>query len=153
MTVEERFGKTELADLPDVARKIVSYFDKTRIWLFKGDLGAGKTTLIKQIGEAIGVEDTMSSPTFAIVNEYAGRDFRKVYHFDFYRLRSEMEAYDIGVEEYFDSGYPCLIEWPDKIPSLIPEYRGEVSITIENETQRTIAISVHVGKGKEENRV
>jgi tRNA threonylcarbamoyladenosine biosynthesis protein TsaE len=146
-----RFNRVSLADLPMVARNIASQLDQTRVWLFHGDLGSGKTTLIKALGEVLGVEDSMSSPTFSIVNEYRARDFAKVYHFDFYRIRSESEAYDIGIEEYFDSGYPCFIEWPEKIPSLLPEKRGEVALTIENETQRTIAITVHVGK--EENRV
>jgi tRNA threonylcarbamoyladenosine biosynthesis protein TsaE len=134
-----------LSDLPEVASKLAAHIKKTPVWLFHGDLGAGKTTLIKSLGDIIGVEDLMSSPTFAIVNEYACRDFGKVFHFDFYRITSEREALEIGVEEYFDSGYPCLIEWPEKIPSLVPPERGEVTISIDNEKQRTIAITVHVG--------
>jgi tRNA threonylcarbamoyladenosine biosynthesis protein TsaE len=140
-----------LSELPAIAREIAGHVDQSRIWLFHGELGSGKTTLIKVLGEVLGVDDSMSSPTFAIVNEYACKDYEKVYHFDFYRINSELEAYDIGIQEYFDSGHPCFIEWPEKIPSLIPDSRGEVTITIENETQRTIAISLHVGK--EENRV
>jgi tRNA threonylcarbamoyladenosine biosynthesis protein TsaE len=138
-----------------VASRLAEHVKKTPVWIFHGDLGAGKTTLIKLLGEALGVEDAMSSPTFAIVNEYTSRDFRKIFHFDFYRIKSELEAYDIGIEEYLDSGYPCLIEWPEKIPSLIPEERGEVTIIFDNEKQRTIAITVHVGqgKGKEEKRI
>jgi tRNA threonylcarbamoyladenosine biosynthesis protein TsaE len=146
-----RFTGITLPDLPAVAREIVNCLDQTRVWLFHGDLGSGKTTLIKALGNELGVTDAMSSPTFSIVNEYECRQYEKVYHFDFYRIRTEIEALDIGIEEYFDSGYPCFIEWPEKIPSLLPESRGEVTITIENETQRTIAISLHVGK--EENRV
>jgi tRNA threonylcarbamoyladenosine biosynthesis protein TsaE len=147
----DHFGGVSLAELQDVAKEIAGRVDRTRVWLFQGDLGSGKTTLIKMLGNALGVQDAMSSPTFSIVNEYECRDFGKVYHFDFYRIRSEVEALDIGIEEYFDSGYPCLIEWPEKIPSLLPDTRGEVAITIENETERTIAISLHVGK--EKNRV
>jgi tRNA threonylcarbamoyladenosine biosynthesis protein TsaE len=146
-----RYTGISLEDLPMIAREIAFQLRHTRVWVFHGDLGSGKTTLIKAIGKAIGVADGMSSPTFSIVNEYLCKDFGKVYHFDFYRIRSEVEAYDIGVEEYFDSGFPCLIEWPEKIPSLLPEPRGEAAITIESETRRTIAISLHVGK--EENRV
>jgi tRNA threonylcarbamoyladenosine biosynthesis protein TsaE len=151
MTGEGRFQHVALMDLPKVAAEIAGHIRQIQVWLFKGDLGSGKTTLIKALGTILGVEDAMSSPTFAIVNEYGCREYGKIYHFDFYRIKSEMEAFDIGVEEYFYSGYPCFIEWPEKIPTLIPESRGEVTISIENETQRTIAISVHVGK--EENRV
>ena len=143
-----QFRGVKLPELPDIAREIAGHLDQTRVWLFQGDLGSGKTTLIKALGAVLGVTDTMSSPTFSIVNEYESRDFERVYHFDFYRIRSETEALDIGIEEYFDSGYPCFIEWPEKIPSLLPESRGEVTITIENETERTIAISLHVGKEK-----
>jgi tRNA threonylcarbamoyladenosine biosynthesis protein TsaE len=140
-----QFSGVTLPELPEVAREIARLLDQTRVWLFHGDLGSGKTTLIKALGNVLGVTDAMSSPTFSIVNEYECPQFEKVYHFDFYRIRSEAEALDIGIEEYFDSGYPCFIEWPEKLPSLLPESRGEVTITIENETNRTIAISLHVG--------
>lgn len=146
-----QFKGVTLPDLPEIAREIAGLLNQTRVWLFHGDLGSGKTTLIKEVGTVLGVGDTMSSPTFSIVNEYESREFAKVYHFDFYRIRSETEALDIGIEEYFDSGYPCFIEWPEKIPSLLPDARGEVTITIDNTTERTIAISLHVGK--EENRL
>src|SRR5688500_13654390 len=106
-------------------------------------MGSGKTTFIKVIGAALGVTDHMSSPTFSIVNEYLAKDDRKVYHFDFYRIKNEAEAYDIGTEEYFYSGNYCFIEWPEKIPSLIPAERVEVIITPENQTHRTLALSVH----------
>jgi tRNA threonylcarbamoyladenosine biosynthesis protein TsaE len=99
----------------------------------------------------LGVTDTMSSPTFAIVNEYKTNQNGKIFHFDFYRIRSEAEAYEIGADEYFYSGYPCFIEWPDRIPSLIPPQHAVVSILMENESERTIGISVH--DGKEENRI
>jgi tRNA threonylcarbamoyladenosine biosynthesis protein TsaE len=151
MLGRDLFEGVSLSELPHVAKEIARQVDRTRVWLFYGDLGSGKTTLIKLLGSALGVEDAMSSPTFSIVNEYHCREFGKAYHFDFYRIRSEMEALDIGIEEYFDSGYPCFIEWPEKIPSFLPEIRGEVTIRIDNETERTIAISLHVGK--EKNRV
>jgi tRNA threonylcarbamoyladenosine biosynthesis protein TsaE len=147
----QQYSGVAIGDLARVARAIAGHLGEVKVWLFHGELGAGKTTLIKEVGSAVGVQDDMSSPSFSIVNEYLATGFERVYHFDFYRIKSEVEAMDIGVEEYFDSGYPCLIEWPEKIPSLIPEVFGEVSITIENEKQRTIAISVHAGK--EENRV
>jgi tRNA threonylcarbamoyladenosine biosynthesis protein TsaE len=111
-------------------------------------MGSGKTTFIKSICTHLGVKDAMSSPTFSIINEYTTDDNRKIYHFDFYRIKNEAEAYDIGSEEYFYSGDICLIEWPEKIPTLIPPQHVEVSIAVENPNQRTIALSVHDGKEK-----
>lgn len=151
MKEAELYRAVSLAGLKVVAADVVKQLDDIKVWLFTGDLGAGKTTLIKMIGEALGVHDEMSSPTFAIVNEYEAEKFKTLFHFDFYRIKTEAEAFDIGVEDYFYSGYPCFIEWPDKIPSLIPPVHAAVRIEIENETQRTIAISVH--DGQEENRV
>jgi tRNA threonylcarbamoyladenosine biosynthesis protein TsaE len=151
MTGMAHYSGITLRDLPMIAKEIALQLVNVPVWVFHGDLGSGKTTLIKAVGKALGVQNTMSSPTFSIVNEYEGTKHGKIFHFDFYRIKSEEEAFDIGVEEYFDSGHPCFIEWPEKIPSLLPDLRGEVTITIENETQRTIAISLHVGK--EENRV
>lgn len=142
---EEQFRQVTESDLAGVVNAIVTRLEKVPVWIFHGDLGAGKTTLIKAIGTVIGVDDAMSSPTFAIVNEYHSRQFGRVYHFDCYRLKSEIEALDIGFEEYFGSGYPCFIEWPEKIPSLLPEARGEVTLTFEDQTRRTIVISVHAG--------
>ena len=141
----EVFRMVAESSLPKVAAVIVSRLEAVPVWIFHGDLGSGKTTLIKAIGEAVGVSDAMSSPTFAIVNEYHSKRFGRVYHFDCYRLKSEMEALDLGFEEYFLSGYPCFVEWPEKIPSLLPEERGEVTLTFEDHTTRTIAISVHAG--------
>lgn len=147
----ENFRSVKLDELKNVAHEIINRLADVKVWLFEGDLGAGKTTLIKAIGEGLGVRDPMSSPSFAIVNEYEADKFDTIFHFDFYRIKNEAEAFDIGVEDYFYSGYPCFIEWPDKIPSLIPPVYALIKINIENESQRTIAISVH--DGKEENRV
>ena len=91
-----------------------------KIIAFYGEMGAGKTTLIKEICKQIGVSDNVSSPTFAIVNEYRITSGEAVYHFDFYRIRNLQEAIDIGIEEYFNSGSYCLIEWPEKIAKLLP---------------------------------
>lgn len=151
MTWEDRvFTSVTLESLDDVAQEIVSLTNTYKVWLFRGEMGSGKTTLIKKVGIASGVFEPMSSPTFSIVNEYAGGIFEKIYHFDFYRIEKEIEAIDIGVEEYFYSGYPCLIEWPEKIPSLIPLQHAEVTIQVDTNTKRTIAIAVH--DGKKENR-
>jgi tRNA threonylcarbamoyladenosine biosynthesis protein TsaE len=129
-------------DLADIAKELIEMTGDCKIWVFRGEMGAGKTTLIKAVGHLLHVQDTMSSPTFSIVNEYtAARG--KVFHFDFYRIRDEGEALDIGIDEYFYSGHYCLIEWAEKIPSLIPEEYVEIILTIENNIHRTIAISVH----------
>jgi tRNA threonylcarbamoyladenosine biosynthesis protein TsaE len=137
------FRDAGLSDLPEVADQFVKKAKDVKVWLFKGEMGSGKTTFIKVLGAALGVTDMMSSPTFAIVNEYLADKNHKVYHFDFYRIKNEAEAYDIGSEEYFYSGNYCFIEWPEKIPSLIPAERVEVTITPENQTHRTLALSVH----------
>jgi tRNA threonylcarbamoyladenosine biosynthesis protein TsaE len=136
------------ADLEDVARELWRRARQYPVWLFFGEMGSGKTTLIKRICSELGVSDATSSPTFAIVNEYRSAKKNNIYHFDFYRIKNEAEAYDIGIEEYFYSGDLCLVEWPEKIPSFIPPEHAEVSITVENQNQRTIALSVHDGKEK-----
>jgi tRNA threonylcarbamoyladenosine biosynthesis protein TsaE len=140
-----------LADLRSTAKRCLTEAGTCKVWLFWGDMGAGKTTFIKALGEELGVIDPMSSPTFSIVNEYATEQGERIFHFDFFRIKSEAEAYDIGTEEYFYSGNYCFIEWPEKIPGLIPEHYAEVKISLENETLRTIALSVH--DGKEKNRI
>jgi tRNA threonylcarbamoyladenosine biosynthesis protein TsaE len=138
-------------DLEVVAQEIIGRIKDIPIWLFYGEMGSGKTTLIKTVCKLLGVSEGMSSPTFSIVNEYLTNTQDKVYHFDFYRIRNELEAIDIGTEEYLYSGNVCLIEWPEKIPSLTRLPHADVHIEIENNTQRTIAIAVH--DGKKENRI
>lgn len=145
------YSRVTLADLKTVTGQLLNQYGQYTIWLFYGDMGAGKTTLIKALGDALGVTDTVSSPTFAIINEYLTGSGKKIFHFDFYRIRHETEAYDIGVEEYFYSGSPCFVEWPERIPSLIPEVHIAIRITREDSTYRTIAISVH--DRKEENGI
>lgn len=140
-----------LTDLKQVAQSWLAAAGDTKVWLFYGEMGAGKTTLIKAICRELGVEEVMASPTFAIVNEYPGAGGSRVFHFDFYRIGSETEAYDIGTEDYFYSGDYCFVEWPEKIPSLIPPVRAEVHIVPENQTKRTLSLSVH--DGQKENRI
>ena len=147
----EVFRSITLSELESVAYKIVNKLSNIKVWLFQGEMGSGKTTLIKMVCKVLGVGEVMSSPTFSIVNEYQTLDRKKVYHFDFYRIEKEIEAIDIGVEEYFYSGDPCFVEWPEKIPSLIPSRYAEVTIQVETYTKRTIAIAVH--DGKKENRI
>jgi len=100
-------------------------------------MGAGKTTLIKAICEYLGVTEPATSPTFSIVNEYEGRDER-IFHFDFYRLKNETEALDMGYEEYFYSGAYCFIEWPEKIPNLLPEHYVSIKIEVTGDNSRQI---------------
>lgn len=140
--------EVELKDLDTVADAFVERAGHYPVWVFNGEMGSGKTTFIKTLCARLGVKDAMSSPTFSIVNEYRTVGDKKVYHFDCYRIRNEAEAYDIGTEEYFYSGDMCFVEWPEKIPSLIPADHAEVTIAVENQNQRTIAISVHDGKEK-----
>lgn len=124
--MEERYIVSDLDDLAEVAGDLAlaltsgSDDAKARIVLFYGSMGAGKTTLIKAVCEALGVEDTVTSPTFALVNEYSTANGEPVFHFDFYRIECLEEAYDLGYEEYFYSGRLCLVEWPEKIDALIP---------------------------------
>jgi tRNA threonylcarbamoyladenosine biosynthesis protein TsaE len=119
----------DLKELPEAASALVEFAGQDKIFLFEGEMGAGKTTFIKTICSALGVEDLVSSPTFSIVNEYRGRNNSRIYHFDFYRIESLQEAYDIGYEEYFYSGDICLVEWPEKIRELLPESYIEIRIT------------------------
>ncbi len=107
------------------------------IWLLEGEMGAGKTTFVKEIVKELGTTATVTSPTFSIVNEYELSN-QYIYHFDFYRLKNEAEAYDIGVNEYFESGNLCLVEWPDKIPSLIPPHFFKIKFEINDPLTRTI---------------
>jgi len=133
--MEYTFSKDEI---PEIAKKILSEI-KTKIALFYGEMGTGKTTLIKELAKQLGVEDVMSSPTFSIVNEYKLNE-EKLFHFDFYRIENEEEAYDIGIEEYFYSGYWNLIEWPEKIDNLLPEEYTEIKLTKNKNGSRTIMI-------------
>lgn len=132
----ERFT---LDDLDAVAKKLLKASENTKVWSFHGEMGAGKTTLIKAVCRELGVHSVMTSPTFSIVNEYQGNEGNDIiYHFDCYRLKNEEEAYDIGAEEYLDSGRLCLIEWPERIASLLPAERFEIKIEIESPVERRI---------------
>jgi tRNA threonylcarbamoyladenosine biosynthesis protein TsaE len=117
------------SEAPDIARLILQSHAEHRVFALHGELGAGKTTLIKAFCEALGVADATSSPSFAIVNEYRMADDRPVYHFDLYRLRDARELLDIGFEEYLDSGAYCFIEWPELAEELLP--REVLHLTIE----------------------
>lgn len=130
---------TTINDLAGAAQKVLDEAGDNRIFLFYGEMGAGKTTLIKAICAQLGVTDDVTSPTFSIVNEYEGKD-GPVYHFDFYRLKQHSEALDMGYEEYFYSGNYCFIEWPEKIADLVPDTYTGVRIHIQDQHERLITV-------------
>lgn len=115
--------------LPKVAQKILDQ-NPNKVILFNGEMGVGKTTLIKQLCKTLGVKDATSSPTFSLVNEYQTDTNQVVYHFDFYRLNKETEALDMGVDDYLYSGNWCFIEWSEKIENLIPEQHTVITIEL-----------------------
>ncbi|HLW32311.1 MAG TPA: tRNA (adenosine(37)-N6)-threonylcarbamoyltransferase complex ATPase subunit type 1 TsaE [Aequorivita sp.] len=128
----------DLKDIPTIAAKILSAAN-SKILLFYGPMGVGKTTIIKELAKQLGADEEASSPSFSIVNEYKIPD-DLIYHFDFYRLKSPMEAYDLGVEEYFYSGHYVFIEWPEKIQNLLPENSIRIDLIINKNQSRTIKI-------------
>ncbi len=129
-----------LSELPKVAEAVLGELRGRSVVLFRGPMGAGKTTLISRIAAALGAEDTVTSPTFALVNQYEGEGGRRIYHFDFYRINNVEEALDLGYEEYFYSGDLCLVEWPEKIEPLLPEDAMTVTITVGEDERRRFTI-------------
>lgn len=127
-----------LNELDTVAHRLLAEGRVRPVWLFEGDMGAGKTTLIKALCRSLGVVSMVQSPTFSIVNEYTTHEGKSVYHFDCYRLRNEIEALDIGIDEYFQSGNYCFIEWPERIASLWPATYYRVRLTVDETGRRTI---------------
>lgn len=115
-------------ELPGVARQLIESFPGKRVFAFQGPMGSGKTTFIKTICRELGVEDLVNSPSFPIVNHYVNKQNEDIYHFDFYRIKTPGEAYDMGYEDYLYSGSYCLIEWPEKISSLLPPDAVTVNI-------------------------
>ncbi len=127
-------------DVPVVAERLISMMDHHTVFAFYGELGAGKTTLIAEICRQLGVSGTVTSPSFAIVNEYGTKDGDSIYHFDFYRIKNISEAFDIGYEEYFFSGNLCLIEWPEMIEELLPDEFVQVFIQPMPDGSRTVTV-------------
>lgn len=130
----------QLSELKDTSTKILSHLDSPKTLLFYGEMGVGKTTLIKELVKQLGVTDTTSSPTFSLVNEYQGSN-STVFHFDFYRINTEEEVYDIGIEDYFYQNAWCLVEWPNKIPNLIPEDAVIIQLNENIDGSRSIEIT------------
>jgi tRNA threonylcarbamoyladenosine biosynthesis protein TsaE len=131
-----------LADLPIVAKEIIESLQVApRVWLFRGQMGAGKTTLSKELLKQLGVLQNVQSPTFSLVNEYVSTSGEIIYHFDLYRLKNIQEALAIGIEEYLDSGHYCFIEWPEQAEELWDFPHVNVEIEAMNEVQRKLTLS------------
>jgi tRNA threonylcarbamoyladenosine biosynthesis protein TsaE len=127
--------------LPEIAAQLLSEAGENKVFALYGEMGAGKTTLIKAICKHLGVAELVTSPTFTIVNEYQAGSGRPVYHFDFYRIKSEAEAFDLGYENYLYSGNYCFVEWPEKIASLLPSKIAAVTIEANGE-ERIITLTL-----------
>ena len=134
------FYAKEEKDLERIAQEWTPFFKNHHVFAFKGEMGAGKTTFISYLAQAMNCEDEVRSPTYAYVNEYKSADFGRIYHFDFYRLEDENEAYDIGIEEYFYEDAILFLEWPEKIQNLLPDSCVWVTITKDENEGRMIEI-------------
>ena len=130
---------TDIEHIREAAQEFIKHIGDHRVFAFYGKMGAGKTTFIKAICEELGVEDVITSPTFAIVNEYTTGEVI-IYHFDFYRVKKLEEAYDMGYEEYFYSGALCFIEWPELIEDILPDDAVSVSISEQDDGSRVITL-------------
>lgn len=131
------FIAKSIEDLPKIASEIIQNATH-KIFVLRGEMGAGKTTLSKELIKQLGSQDEVQSPTFSIVNEYKTSKGQTVYHFDFYRIKNEEEALDMGYEDYFYNNDYCFIEWAEKIPSLIPENFHEISLNLDSDQYREI---------------
>ena len=129
--------------LPEAARQFAAEMGDNTVFAFYGDMGAGKTTFINALCEVLGVDTAeTASPTFALITEYRSDTTAElIYHFDFYRIESLEEALELGIEDYFDSGAVCLIEWPERVAAALPSDTVSVKITVNDDDSRTLAIS------------
>ncbi len=124
--------------IQEAAQQFAAEIGTNKLFAFYGKMGAGKTTFIKALCQELGVEDVITSPTFALVNEYTAGDGAPIYHFDFYRIKKIEEVYDMGYEDYFYSGALCLMEWPELIEELLPSETVRVTITVNDDGARTL---------------
>lgn len=131
-----------LKELPEIARKLVEQFPEERVFAFYGKMGAGKTTFIQSVCRILGSDDTVTSPTFALINEYNTEKNGSVFHFDFYRIKNLEEVFDLGYEDYLYSGSYCLIEWPELIEPLLPEKVVKVKIEVETDGSRKFTAAI-----------
>jgi len=125
-------------ELPDAAKKLLDYTGKNRLLAFYGEMGAGKTTIIKAICKSLGATDSVTSPTFTLINEYMTTDGNLLYHIDFYRIKKPDEVFDFGIEEYFSSGSYCFMEWPELIEELLPAETVKIRITVGYDDERIL---------------
>ncbi|TXJ62888.1 tRNA (adenosine(37)-N6)-threonylcarbamoyltransferase complex ATPase subunit type 1 TsaE [Prevotella brunnea] len=128
-----------LDTIQEAAKTFIENIGKNKVFAFYGKMGAGKTTFIKAVCETLGVTDVITSPTFAIVNEYTDGEDNPIYHFDFYRIKKLEEVYDMGYEDYFYSGNLCLLEWPELIEELLPENAVKVRIEEQKGGSRVVS--------------
>lgn len=132
------FNSYSLEEIAQAAKFLIKESKGEKVWVFQGEMGAGKTTLIKALASEYEVTDPVSSPTFGIVNHYENKLGEVIYHFDFYRIEDPMEALDIGIEEYFYSGNYCWIEWAERIANFIPEEFFLIKIELQSRNQRLL---------------
>ena len=131
----------DIEHIREAAREFINQIGDRRVFAFYGKMGAGKTTFVKAICEELGVEDVITSPTFAIINEYSTESEESIFHFDFYRIKKLEEVYDMGYEDYFYSGALCFIEWPELIEEILPEDTVRVSINEQEDGSRLVTVN------------
>jgi tRNA threonylcarbamoyladenosine biosynthesis protein TsaE len=131
-----------LKALDSVALKLMSVFSEHRVFAFYGKMGAGKTTFIQSVCKILGTSDNVTSPTFALINEYKTAQMNSIFHFDFYRIKDIEEAFDLGYEDYLYSGNYCLIEWPEMIEPILPEKIVKVKIEVTEKGTRNISAEI-----------
>lgn len=130
----------DTSEIAHIAQQFLEEFGHNKVFAFDGEMGVGKTTFISALLAAMGIHDLEGSPTYSLVNVYDSKMFGKIYHFDVYRLKNEMEAYDIGIEEMLYGGGICFIEWPEKIANLLPDNTIWVYIRKKDDNSRTITV-------------